>query len=66
MSHLGHKPFHGRQVYKWMYKHLADRFDQMTDLKKDLRALLEERFFISIPQVPARERSVDGTEKFLF
>jgi 23S rRNA (adenine2503-C2)-methyltransferase len=66
MSILGHKPFHGRQVYKWMYKHLADRFDQMTDLKKDLRALLEERFSITIPQVTARERSIDGTEKFLF
>ncbi len=37
----------------------------MTDLPKDLRAALARDFTIVTPQVESRERSNDGTEKFL-
>jgi len=37
----------------------------MTDLPKDLRAALARDFTIATPQVESRERSNDGTEKFL-
>jgi 23S rRNA (adenine2503-C2)-methyltransferase len=63
---LGYKPFHGRQLYKWMYKYLVSDFAQMTDLKKELRSTLQERCIIALPHEAAREKSVDGAEKFLF
>ncbi len=66
LTELGQKPFHGRQVYKWIYKSLEFDFELMTDLKKELRALLDNRFSVALPNVAAREKSADGTEKFLF
>jgi 23S rRNA (adenine2503-C2)-methyltransferase len=39
--------------------------DRMTDLSRELRAALAEEFTISTPTLVERERSVDGTEKFL-
>jgi len=63
---LGQKPFHGRQVYKWIYKYLVFDFERMTDLKKEFRGLLADRYYVAMPDLAARERAVDGTEKFLF
>jgi len=63
---MGYKPFHGRQLYKWMYKYLVFDFEQMTDLKKDLRGELQKRCIIKLPKQAAREMSRDGSEKFLF
>lgn len=63
---MGYKPFHGRQLYKWIYKYLVFEFEQMTDLKKDLRGALQERCVVSLPRQGAREKSRDGAEKFLF
>ncbi len=63
---MGYKPFHGRQLYKWIYKYLVFDFDRMTDLKKDLRSALQEKCVITPPRESAREKSRDGAEKFLF
>lgn len=63
---LGQKPFHGRQLYKWIYKSRVFDFGRMTDLNKHLRGSLGENYFIGLPKVTAREQSGDGTEKFLF
>ena len=32
------------QIQKWIYLRQADNFDVMTDLSKDIRALLSEIF----------------------
>jgi 23S rRNA (adenine2503-C2)-methyltransferase len=37
----------------------------MTDLPKTLRAALSDEFTLTTPEVVTRERSADGTEKFL-
>ncbi len=66
MAELGEKPFRGRQVYKWIYKNRVFDFERMTDLKKDIRSVLRENSFIGLPSVAARQKSEDGTEKFLF
>ncbi len=63
---LGKKPFHGRQVYKWIYKNLVFDFDEMTDIAKDIRAILKESYRVELPEVTNRQKSKDGTEKFLF
>jgi 23S rRNA (adenine2503-C2)-methyltransferase len=40
-------------------------FAAMTNLAKDYRALLAERFEIALPEVVTRQISADGTRKYL-
>ncbi len=49
MVSLGRKPFHGRQLHAWIHRKLVADFDRMTDLAKDLRDRLSERFSVELP-----------------
>ena len=62
---LGHPRFHGRQIFQWIHKRGMTEFALMSDLGRDLRVQLAARFTISTPHVERKERSVDGTTKFL-
>jgi len=53
------------QIWQWIYQKGVREFDQMTNLAKDYRALLAERFVIEVPEVVRREVSSDGTRKYL-
>jgi 23S rRNA (adenine2503-C2)-methyltransferase len=66
MVDMGYKPFHGRQLFKWINKHLVFDFDAMTDLSKELRSACHRRCAVILPRIAARQQSNDGTEKFLF
>jgi 23S rRNA (adenine2503-C2)-methyltransferase len=61
----GHKRFHAQQIFRWVYKRGITDVAAMTDLSHELRTTLAEQFTISTPAIAARERSTDGTEKFL-
>jgi 23S rRNA (adenine2503-C2)-methyltransferase len=61
----GHKRFHARQIFRWIYTHGVTDIDAMTDLSRDLRATLTRDFTLTTPALAQRETSVDGTEKFL-
>ena len=61
----GLQRFRARQVFAWIYKRGVTDVEAMTDLPRDLRAALLADFTIATPQVASRERSSDGTEKFL-
>jgi 23S rRNA (adenine2503-C2)-methyltransferase len=65
LAALGHPAFHGRQIFRWFHKRAVSDFEQMTDLSRELRARLGLEFQISTPSVVRRERSEDGTTKFL-
>jgi 23S rRNA (adenine2503-C2)-methyltransferase len=60
------RPFRAGQVYNAIYRRGARGFDEMTDLKKELRARLERRFEIGWPREDERHASADGTVKHLF
>ena len=53
------------QVWQWVYHWGVRDFAQMTNLAKDYRALLAERFEIALPEVVTRQISDDGTRKYL-
>ncbi len=53
------------QIWTWLYHWGLRDFAGMTNLSKDLRILLAERFSIEIPQVVTRQISTDGTRKYL-
>ena len=53
------------QVWQWIYHWGVRDFAQMTNLAKEYRALLAEKFEISIPEIVTRQVSADGTRKYL-
>jgi 23S rRNA (adenine2503-C2)-methyltransferase len=62
---IGHPAFHARQIYSWIYRKGVTDFEQMTNLSRQLRADLAQRFRISTPVVREKETSEDGTVKWL-
>ncbi|PPB82348.1 23S rRNA (adenine2503-C2)-methyltransferase [Albidovulum inexpectatum] len=53
------------QIWQWVYHWGVRDFAQMTNLAKDYRAMLAERFEIAVPEVVTRQISADGTRKYL-
>ena len=62
---MGEKPFRARQVLRWIHHMGAQRFDQMTDLAKSLRAQLETSCELPLPTILSDHTSSDGTRKWL-
>lgn len=59
----GDQSFRGNQVYEWLWSKGAHRFDDMTNLSKATRQMLEDNFVINHIQVDQMQRSEDGTVK---
>ena len=59
----GDKAFRGNQVYEWLWQKKAHSFEDMTNLSKEVRAMLEENFVINHIKVDTMQRSEDGTVK---
>ncbi|KRW95071.1 23S rRNA (adenine(2503)-C(2))-methyltransferase RlmN [Paracoccus sp. MKU1] len=53
------------QIWQWVYHWGVRDFAQMTNLAKDYRALLAEKFEIALPEIVTRQISADGTRKYL-
>ena len=61
----GHERFRARQIFRWVYRRGVTDLAAMTDLPHGSRDRLPEQFRITTPALVHREKSVDGTEKFL-
>nr|WP_299035737.1 23S rRNA (adenine(2503)-C(2))-methyltransferase RlmN [uncultured Tenacibaculum sp.] len=59
----GDKAFRGNQVYEWLWQKAAHSFDDMTNLSKATRQMLDDNFVINHIEVDAMQRSNDGTIK---
>jgi 23S rRNA (adenine2503-C2)-methyltransferase len=53
------------QIWQWIYHWGLREFATMTNLSKDYRAMLAERFTIELPEVVSKQVSADGTRKYL-
>ena len=53
------------QLWGWIYRFGHCDFSQMTDIAKEMRAGLAEKFVIERPEIVERLVSVDGTRKYL-
>jgi 23S rRNA (adenine2503-C2)-methyltransferase len=62
---LGFKPFHGRNLFKWIHKHGVVAYDAMTDVPKALRAALESAAELHLPHIVDTRPSADGTVKWV-
>jgi 23S rRNA (adenine2503-C2)-methyltransferase len=54
-----------KQVWHWLYHRGVTDFAAMTDIGKDMRPWLAERFAIGRPDVVTSQTSSDGTRKWL-
>jgi len=63
---LGEKKFRARQVYEWIWQKQAQSFEAMTNLSKELRAMLATNFSFPALKVDATQYSADGTVKSRF
>src|SRR5882672_5569283 len=54
-----------RQLWNWTYVHGARDFTAMTNLAKDFRNQMAERFTLARPEIVTEQVSEDGTRKFL-
>ncbi len=65
-TELGEPAFRAGQVFKWLHSGVR-LFAEMTDLPKALREKLDERFYITAPEVLQKQVSEkDGTIKYLW
>lgn len=59
----GDKAFRGNQVYEWLWSKASHSFEDMTNVSKETRTMLENNFVINHIKVDTIQRSDDGTVK---
>ncbi len=63
----GFEPYRARQIWHWILKKTVASFDQMTDLPKSLRKIMNEEVDLSpLELVKLLESKEDETRKYLF
>jgi len=62
----GQPAYRGGQVARHLWTNPAPTFEAMSELPRAYRELLAEHFELPRLEIVARQRSADGTEKFLF
>jgi 23S rRNA (adenine2503-C2)-methyltransferase len=53
------------QVWGWIHHHGVTDFEAMTNIAKETRSLMAERFSLARPEIASRQLSADGTIKWL-
>ncbi len=53
------------QVWRWIHNHGATSFETMSNIAKETRVTLADRFVLERPQIVERQQSVDGVIKWL-
>ncbi len=62
----GEKPFRAKQVQEWIWEKAARSFEDMTNLSKETRTLLEENFVLDPITIDSQQISSDRTIKNAF
>lgn len=64
---LGLPAFRAKQIFEWLHVKLATSYDEMTNLPKDLRETLKDKYpIIALEEADALHSETDGTIKYLF
>lgn len=63
---VGQPAFRAKQIYQWFHVKLAGSTEEMTNLPKTLRELMDEQKIYGVSVVTRLESKEDGTNKFLF
>jgi 23S rRNA (adenine2503-C2)-methyltransferase len=60
LADWGQPAYRARQLWEWLYVHMADSLDQMTNLPQSLRERLAAETIIGVPQVVDTLQSANG------
>lgn len=63
---LGLKAYRGHQIRQWLFQKLAESFEEITPLSKELRSHLANNVLINPLREVGIQVSSDGTRKYLF
>ncbi len=66
VSELGLPKFTARQITDWLYKKPVSSIDEMTNLSKKVRDLLNDKYEFGLTAYTKVQESIDGTKKYLF
>jgi len=66
MISAGYKKYNADQIFKWLYRKRVTSFDEMTDLSKEMKEVLNAEFEFPTITMLSRQISKDGTRKYLF
>lgn len=66
MLNLNQSSYRSKQIYSWLYQKRVKSFDEMSDISKDFREQLKEKFNFYLPTMSLKQESKDGTIKCLF
>lgn len=67
LESLGEKPFRGKQIFDWLHNKLVDRYEEMSNIPKNLIDKLEEiTELVTLEVVDKRVSQIDGTTKYLY
>ena len=61
----GEKKYRATQLFKWIYEKRVDKFDDMSDVSKKFRDVLNLEYEIKKPSIFLKQQSKDGTIKLL-
>ncbi|MGN0648584.1 MAG: 23S rRNA (adenine(2503)-C(2))-methyltransferase RlmN [Oscillospiraceae bacterium] len=66
LASMGVPKFRAAQLFRWLHQRKVTDFSQMTDLSKQFRTELQQRFYINRPNIAQRlASSIDDTVKYL-
>lgn len=65
VENLNEKKYRTKQIYEWLYRKKVEKFEEMTNLSKELIAKLNENYYIDNLEILKKQVSVDGTKKYL-
>ena len=65
LKNIGEPEYRSKQIFKWLTRGITS-FDEMNDIRKDLRIKLDEACIITQLTVAEKHESSDGTIKYLF
>ena len=67
MKKLRQPEFRGKQLFEWLHSKQATSYDEMTNLPKDLREDLKEKYPLTVlEEVDSLHSQEDSTVKYLF
>ena len=67
MKTFGLPAFRAKQIYEWLHVKLVTSYEEMTNLPKDLRETLKDKYPITaLQEVDSLHSQADGTVKYLF
>ncbi len=66
MIALGEKGFRAEQIFKWLHQENVQSFEEMTNISKEFREVLNEKYTINNFKIIKKLESKDGTKKYLF